>query len=353
MAWETTVSLPKHDTSEYTKSNEASAVREDAETVFRAANFSDILSSELVLICITSYLPVATLLALSAATKEIRSVMHSTPGIWRTIDLTDQIIKGPEVSLVRFSRQQYVARDCRHLILDGVDFDHSLLDQIMLRELPSLQSISLRCCPKLNGDQLIKLIDYIRRPSAPRPLSLKRISLLGAPLFPLNSPSRHAPIIVAAAGDEISTDLHGRQCVGQDHISLDIRESQWHLKMLYQNNPCVACKAAQVVCMKCHVKKSCVGCHSYYCDECEPYPKVPPPLHTYCPARPFLRYFVLSDLRIWVWLTVETQNRLPRMRKIMREMPTGSDVTMHLVYRIFLQYTWTCETWCQNSLRLV
>jgi hypothetical protein len=276
MAWETTISLHDHQTPEYTKHNEFIAEDDHAGTSFREANFSDILSSELVLICITSYLPVATLLALAATTKEIRHVMHNTPGIWRTIDLTDLDIADPNTSLLKFVRQSYVARDCRHLSLDGVDFDHSLLDQIMLKELPSLQSISLRSCPNLNGDQLIKLIDYIRRPSAPRPLSLQYISLLGAPLFPLNSPSSYAPIIVAAAADEIFTDLHHRQCMGHDHITNDLRANQWHLRTLYPNNPCVGCTTPQLICMKCHVKKSCVGCHSYFCDECEPYPIVPP-----------------------------------------------------------------------------
>lgn len=275
MAWETTISIDDYQTPEYTKHKEFIAEYDHAETSFRGANFSDILSSELVLICITSYLPVATLLALAATTKEIRYVMHNTPGVWRTIDLTDRDIADPNTSLVKFVRQPYVERDCRHLSLDGVDFDHSLLDQIMLRELSSLQSISLRSCPSLNGDQLIKLIDYIRRPSAPRPLSLRHIYLLGAPLFPLNSPSSYAPVIVAAAADEILTDLHHRQCMGHDHITNDLPANQWHLGTLYPNNPCVGCSTPQLICMKCHVKKSCVGCHSYFCDECEPHPMVP------------------------------------------------------------------------------
>jgi hypothetical protein len=280
MAWETTISLHDHETSEYTKHNESHAEYGQVGTSFRAVNFSDILSNELVLICITSCLPVVTLLALAATTKDIRYVMHSTPGVWRTLDLTDRDIADRNASLIKFVRQPYVARDGRHLILDGVNFDHSLLDQIMLRELPSLQSISLRSCPNLNGDQLIKLIDYIRRPSAPRPLSLRYISLLGAPLFPLNSPSSYAPIIVAAGADEILTDLHHRQCMGKDHITNDLRANQWHIQTLYPNNPCVACATPQLICMKCHVKKSCVGCHSYFCDECEPYPMVPSLLYS-------------------------------------------------------------------------
>ena len=274
MAWETTISLHEHDSPEYTKHNAPNGDVEDSGTSFRAANFTDILSSELVLICITSYLPVATLLALSATTKEIRNVMHSAPGVWRTLDLTDKNIPDANVSLVQFLRQPYVRRDCRHLILDGVDFDHTLLDQILLREATSLASLSLRYCPRLNGNQLIKLIDYIRRPSAPRPLSLKYLSLLGAPMFPLNAASAYAKYIVAAAADEILTDLHNSQCMGQDHINNDLNHNQWHLRTLYPNNPCVACTTPQLVCMKCHVRKSCVGCHSYYCDECEPYPNV-------------------------------------------------------------------------------
>jgi hypothetical protein len=241
---------------------------------FRAADFTDILSSELILICIASYLTVPSLLALSSINKQIRSVMHNTPGVWRTIDLSNVNSSNLDIFILKFVRQPYVARDCRILVLDGLDFDHEFLDQILVREMPALQSISLLSCPNLNGDQLIKLIQYIRRPSAPRPLSLRRISLLGAPLFPLNQSSSYAPDVVAAAGSEITTDLHSLQCFGKDHIATDRLQRKWHLKLKYPNHPCAICGVAQNICMKCHVKKSCVGCHSFYCDECEPYPSV-------------------------------------------------------------------------------
>ena len=255
----------------------------DAGESDRAANFTDIVSSELILICIASYLGVPSLLALSSTTKGIRSVMHSTPGVWRTIDFRD--MSSPESSeenLLKFLRQPYVSRDCRILILDGLSFDHHFLDRLLLRELPRLHSISLRYCPDLNGDQLIKLIDYIRRPSAPRPLLLKYMSLLGAPLFALNRASSFAPVIVAAARDEIQTDLHDLQCLGQDHREGDAREGKWHLKIQYPNHPCSVCSIQQDVCMKCHLKKSCVGCHSFYCDDCEPYPSVNPHFLPFC-----------------------------------------------------------------------
>ena len=247
----------------------------------RAANMTDLISSELILICIASYLAVPSLVALSSTTREIRAAMHSTPGVWRTVDVSD-ISTSPhysEINLLKFLRQPYVSRDCRVLILDGLSFDHQFLDHVLLREMPSLHSISLLSCPNLNGDQLIKLIDYIRRPSAQRPLALKSMALLGAPLFALNTASIYAPVIVAAAGDEIETDLHGLQCMGEDHRVADMREGKWHLKVQYPNHPCAVCSIQQDVCMKCHVKKSCVGCHSFYCDNCEPYPSVttPPP----------------------------------------------------------------------------
>jgi hypothetical protein len=251
----------------------------DSQDFNRAANFTDIISSELVLICIASYLPVPSLLSLSSTTKDIRAVMHSTPGVWRTCDFTHFLESSQDCSqknLVKFLRQHYVSRDCRVLILDGLAFDHQFLDNLLLREMPALHSISLLSCPDLNGDQLIKLIDYIRRPSAPRPLTLKHMAVLGAPLFALNQASRFAPAIVAAAGDEIHTDLHGLQCLGEEHREADEREGKWHLKVQYPNHPCTLCSIQQDVCMKCHVKQSCVGCHSFYCDDCEPYPSVLP-----------------------------------------------------------------------------
>jgi hypothetical protein len=244
-------------------------------TRFRPADITDVVTNELVLICVTSYLTVPSLLSLSSASRGIRSAMHTTPGAWRTIDLSDLIRIPSSPSLLKFLRQPYVIRDCRRLILDGFPFDHDLLGQILLGELPAIHTISLKYCPYLNGDHLIKLIDYIRRPSAPRPLSLRRVLLLGAPLFPYNQASSYAPIIVKAAGTEIETDL--AQCSGKDHLDIDSREGKWRLKVEYPNHPCALCQVPQNVCMKCHLKKSCVGCHSFFCDDCEPYPRVSPP----------------------------------------------------------------------------
>lgn len=254
--------------------NAVSGEPDRAETHSPTATFWDIISSELVLLCITSYLPVPALLSLCSTNKEIRTAMLNTPGVWRTVDLSDLWDLEDESQLITFLRRPYVRRDCRLLILDNLTFSHDFLDNILLREIPRIRSISLLSCPALNGDQLIKLIDYIRRPSAPRPLSLQHMSLLGAPLFPLNQPSTFAPIIVAAAGDEIQTDLHSLHCPGKDHYEVDLNQRQWYLKVQYPNHPCAMCNKPQDVCMRCHVKKSCVGCHSYFCDECEPYPDV-------------------------------------------------------------------------------
>ena len=117
----------------------------DSQDFNRAANFTDIISSELVLICIAGYLPVPSLLSLSSTTKDIRAVMHSTPGVWRTCDFTDFLESSQDCSqknLVKFLRQHYVSRDCRVLILDGLAFDHQFLDNLLLREMPALHSRS-------------------------------------------------------------------------------------------------------------------------------------------------------------------------------------------------------------------
>jgi hypothetical protein len=243
---------------------------------FRPACFIDLVSNELVLITLTSYLRAPSLLSLSSVSKAIQHAMRTTPGVWKTIDLTDfQLSSDAENALVTFLRQPFVRRDCRQLFLDGVDLMPKLLEQIVQFETPNLRSLSLRSCPQLDGDSLAALIGYVRRPSAPRPLSLRYIALLGEPLFPLNAPSYHAPNIVATAGNEIYTDLHSLQCWGKDHIGNDILERKWHLKTAL-NHQCVLCMAPQEVCIKCHLKKSCGGCHSFFCDDCEPYPNVLP-----------------------------------------------------------------------------
>jgi hypothetical protein len=275
MAWESAISETVEYFIDTSKPKKDTVAQTDFAQAFQYATFSDILSSELVLICITAYLPVSALLSLSSTSREVRSIMQSTPGVWRVVDLSDRpMIPNPKTSILKFLRTPYVARDCRHLILDGIDFDYDLLDAILVREMRGIQTLSIQSCPGLNGDQLIKLIDYIRRTSAPRPLALRYISMLGAPLFPFNQASSYAPIIVAAGGQEILTDLHSRQCMGHDHIEADMENRQWHLKAIYPDHPCTICHIEQAVCMKCHIKKTCVGCHSFYCDSCEPYPDV-------------------------------------------------------------------------------
>jgi hypothetical protein len=276
MAWEATrIDETTHEKYDFTFPQKP-GVTEPASTAhdMRPADFTDIVTNELVLIGVTSYLTVPSLLSLSSTSKEIRSILHTTPNVWRTVDLSDLRSSSTYLFLIKFLRQPYVSRDCRVLILDGLSFDHRLLYQIVLREMPLLHSISLRSCPDLDGDQIIELIDYIRRPENPRPLGIKYMSLLGDSLFPLDQPSELAPIVVDAAGMEIITDLHSRQCPGEDHREADTQEGKWHLKFKYPNHPCTNCQIPQDICKKCHDKQSCARCNSFYCEECEPHPIV-------------------------------------------------------------------------------
>jgi hypothetical protein len=255
------------------------------------ARISDILSNELVLIAVASYLSVPSLLNLSSTSKAIREMMHSTPGVWRRIDLAGTPPSPKlEIKLLKFLRQPFVTRDCRLLILDGLPIDNEFLSNILLREMVYLRFISISFCPELNVPQLIDLISFLRRPSAPRPLSLRHISLAGDPLFPWAQPSSFAPLLVNAAGSEIQTDLHSLQCLGSTHIESDRLHRRWHLKLFFPGNPCSICRKSQQVCMKCHYKQSCVGCNTFYCDECEPYPNV----HLQTPSLHFKHAYLIE-----------------------------------------------------------
>jgi hypothetical protein len=196
--------------------------------------------------------------------------MHGTPGVWPTIDLSDQRCCDIDTtSLVTFFRQPFVWRDCRNLILDRLSCNNKFLHQVLTREMPNISSICIVSFPNINGDELIKLINYILRPSTPRPVQLQSLALLGAPLFPLDQPSVLAPILVAAADLEIITDLE--QCLGKNHIVTDRVERKWDIKGKF---PCTVCRRAQEVWNQCHVEKSYLRCRRFYCDECELYPNV-------------------------------------------------------------------------------
>lgn len=48
----------------------------------------DVLHNSLILRTIAPYLPIYSLLQLSATNKEVRSLIHNTPGVFRHLDLT-------------------------------------------------------------------------------------------------------------------------------------------------------------------------------------------------------------------------------------------------------------------------
>ena len=237
-------------------------------TYFRTPHFTDLVLIELILLRIVSYLRVPSLLALSSTSKAISSIMLSVVGVWSRIDLSELMIQNREESIIKFLRQPHVVRDCRQLILDGTDLPQIVIHKIVVCEVPRLESLSLHNCLGLEGDRLMELIDYIRRPSAPRPLSFQYMALLGGALFSLNEPSFYAPHVVSATGNEIQTDIHSLQCLGKSHIMADGDEAKWHLAPY--SNLCAICGGKQKVCMKCQIQNSYPRCDSFYCDNFGP-----------------------------------------------------------------------------------
>ncbi|OAA40931.1 hypothetical protein NOR_05513 [Metarhizium rileyi] len=166
----------------------------------------DILHNSLILRTIAPYLPIYSLLQLSATNQEIRSLVRNTPGVFRHLDLTqvkkaqfdinpvdnggevwrnvqldenlteDDFYSGPLRGAFNAIRRQDIWKDVQTLILDGLSVTADLCHELINDTSYSVRILSLRDVKNLNQAKLRGALQYACR--ATRPENSPRLKAL-------------------------------------------------------------------------------------------------------------------------------------------------------------------------------
>ncbi|KAG6032327.1 hypothetical protein E4U41_007241 [Claviceps citrina] len=160
----------------------------------------DVLHNSLILRHIAPYLSIYSLLRLSATSKDFHSLIRTTPGVFRHLDLTrvkrakfdvNPTNNGGEVwrnvqvdeHLTEDDaiRQQNFLQDVQTLILDGLSVTSDLCHEIINDPSYSVRVLSIRDVRNLNQAKLRGALQYACRPSRPESSPrLKAIYVFGS-----------------------------------------------------------------------------------------------------------------------------------------------------------------------------
>ncbi|KAG5979172.1 hypothetical protein E4U55_005474 [Claviceps digitariae] len=154
----------------------------------------DVLHNSLILRHIAPHLPLHSLLQLSATSKDFRSLIRTTPGVFRHLDLRrakkarapyhvtgnglvringriydsssdDDAHSIPLRGVLSAIRQQNILRDVQTLILDGLAVSSELCHEIINDPSYSVRVLSIRGVTNLNEAKLCDTLQYACRPS--------------------------------------------------------------------------------------------------------------------------------------------------------------------------------------------
>jgi hypothetical protein len=174
-----------------------------------------LLSNTLILDQTVPYLPISSLLALSATSKSFQSLILRTPGVFRYLDLShvrgaavpfapidaggevwrsermdeavteDDFYSGPLRGIFSKLERMNVLQDVQTLILDGLSVPADLVAEMMMDERFNIRILSIRESKNLNERKLMQALRYVCRSTAPRPPRLKGLYVFG----PRDSPA--------------------------------------------------------------------------------------------------------------------------------------------------------------------
>ncbi|KAG6006530.1 hypothetical protein E4U21_006984 [Claviceps maximensis] len=157
----------------------------------------DVLHNSLILRHIAPHLPVHSLLQLSAVSKDFLSLIRTTPGVFRHLDLRwvkktraiyrlfdnglvwlneriyesssyDDVHCKPLRGVLSAIRQQNIIRDVQTLILDGLSVSSELCHEIINDPSYNVRVLSIREVKNLNHAKLCDTLQYACRPSRPK-----------------------------------------------------------------------------------------------------------------------------------------------------------------------------------------
>ncbi|KAJ5341594.1 hypothetical protein N7541_010718 [Penicillium brevicompactum] len=153
----------------------------------RPTSLEDILSNSLVLDQMAPHLSVPSLMALSATSRHLHTVITQTPYVFRHLDLTrcqgsqlssvsqeqndtqteDEIYAAPLNRIFKSLERRNILQDVRTLILDGLSVPADLVADIILTDRFNVNILSIRECRHLNERKLMQVIQHAVRPTRP------------------------------------------------------------------------------------------------------------------------------------------------------------------------------------------
>ncbi|KAI0204437.1 hypothetical protein F4808DRAFT_342453 [Astrocystis sublimbata] len=155
----------------------------------------DLLSNSLVLYQTIPYLPIAAILNVAAASRSFRHLLHSTPGVFRHLDLTristaqfeidgidrggevwrnvqvdenlteDDFYSGPLRGIFTSLRRRDILQHVTTLVLDGLSVTSEFLNDILVDPASRVRILSIREVKNLNERKLMQALRYACRPS--------------------------------------------------------------------------------------------------------------------------------------------------------------------------------------------
>ncbi|KAL2832383.1 hypothetical protein BDW59DRAFT_139149 [Aspergillus cavernicola] len=244
-------------------SDEEDSIKENSQCIVseippKGVSLDDVLANGLILDHMAPYLSTGSLLALSATSHFVRSLILDTPYVFRHLDLTncrgaqlvdqphidsggqawrsermdeslteDEIYSGPLQGIFANLGRRSILRDVRTLILDGLSVPADLISEIIMSHRFNLNILSIRECRHLNERKLMQVLNYAVRPT--RPAGTPRVK--GIYLFtPMDRPR--------AAVRSKYRDWWSSQCISQgtpgavtpppDDQQEDQRQNAWY-----------------------------------------------------------------------------------------------------------------------------
>ncbi|KAI0544967.1 hypothetical protein F4679DRAFT_493714 [Xylaria curta] len=157
----------------------------------------DLLSNTLVLYQTIPYLPISAILNIAATSRSFRHLLHTTPGVFRHLDLTrvstaqfdidgidhggeiwrnvqvdenlteDDFYSGPLRGIFTSLRRRDILRHVNTLVLDGLSVTSEFLNDILVDPASRIRILSIREVKNLNERKLMQALRYACRPTRP------------------------------------------------------------------------------------------------------------------------------------------------------------------------------------------
>ncbi|KAI1172230.1 hypothetical protein F4777DRAFT_523130 [Nemania sp. FL0916] len=200
----------------------------------------DLLSNTLVLYQTIPYLPVAAILNVAATSQSFRHLLHSTPGVFRHLDLTrltsaqfdidaidhggevwrnvqvdenlteDDFYSGPLRGIFSCLRRRNIIQHVNTLVLDGLSVTSEFVNDILVDPSSRVRILSIREVKNLNERKLMQALRYACRPTRaddmPRLQALYYFGKKDTAPFPAASSSTEVAPARVSRGADISAD---------------------------------------------------------------------------------------------------------------------------------------------------